>query len=76
MSMLMQMLMGRLRNQNPQAFSQINNAMNSGANPKDFMQQMMKNGNISPEQMSSVLNQAKSMNVPDEVLREVQNINK
>lgn len=70
------MLMGQLQSKNPQVFNQINNAMNSGANPKDFMQQMMKNGNISSEQMSGVLNQARSMGVPDSVLKEVQNINK
>lgn len=72
----MKMLMQNLQTRNPQAFNQINNAMNSGSNPQEFMQQMMKNGNISPEQMSGVLNQAKQMGVPENVLQQVQNINK
>lgn len=72
----MQMLMGNLRSRNPQAFSQINSAMQSGANPQNFLQQMMKNGNVTSEQMSNVINQAKQMGVPDNVLQQVQNINK
>lgn len=73
-NMLMQMLMSQLQAKNPQAFQIINNAKNSGTNPQEFMKQMM-NG-VSPEQMQNVLTQAKNMGVPDEVLKQVQNINK
>lgn len=72
----MQMMMKNLQGRNPQAFNQISNAINSGTNPQDFMQQMMKNGNVTPEQMSNVLNQAKQMGVPNEILSQVQNMNK
>lgn len=72
----MQMMMRNLQGRNPQAFNQVNSAMQNGAKPQDFLQQMMKNGNITPEQMSSVLNQGKQMGIPDNVLREVQNMNK
>lgn len=70
----MQMLMSQLQAKNPQAFQIINNAKNSGANPQEFMKQMM-NG-VSPEQMQNILSQAKNMGVPDEVLKQVQNMNK
>lgn len=34
------MLMNMLKQRNPQMFSQINQMMNSGVNPNDFMKQM------------------------------------
>lgn len=66
--------MGNLQSRNPQAYSQINSAMQGGANPQSFLQQMMKNNNITPEQMQNVLNQASNLGVPKEVLQQVQNI--
>ena len=64
--------MNQLQSKNPQAFQMINQARSSGANPQDFMKQMM--GNVSPQDMQQVLVQAKQMGVPDEVLQQVQNI--
>lgn len=66
--------MGQLQARNPKLASQINQAMNSGANPKDFMQQVM--GNVAPQQMQNVLTQAKNMGAPNEVLNQIQNINR
>ena len=43
----------------------INQARNSGANPQEFIKQMM-NG-VTPEQMQNVLTQAKNMGVRPEV---------
>lgn len=67
------MLMGNLQSRNPQMASQISNAMQSGANPQDFMKQMM--GNVNPQQMQQIMTQAKSIGVPDNVLSQVQNMN-
>jgi cytochrome c553 len=65
--------MGKLQGKNPQAYQQISNAMQNGANPQQFMQQFM--GNTSPQQMQNILNQARQLGVPNNVLQQVQNIN-
>lgn len=69
---VMQMLMQQVQNQNPQAFQMVNQAINSGANPMQFMKQVM--GNVSPQQMQDIMAQAKQFGVPDEVLQQIQNI--
>ena len=63
--------MTQLRNQNPQAYQMISNAMNSGANPQQFMNQII--GNATPQQMEQVLQMGKRFNVPDSVLNQIQN---
>lgn len=42
---------------NPQMFSQINQMMNNGVNPNDFMKQM----GVTPQQMEMAKQQAKKM---------------
>ena len=42
MNVVMQMLMTRLQNQNPQAFQFVNQAMNNGGDPNAVLNQMMK----------------------------------
>ena len=64
--------MRQVQNQNPQAFQMVNQAINSGANPMQFMKQVM--GNVSPQQMQDIMTQAKQFGVPDEVLQQIQNI--
>lgn len=66
--------MGQLQSRNPKMFQMITQAQNSGANPQDFMKQIM--GRATPEQMQNVLNQAKNMGVPPEILNQVQNMNR
>ena len=65
--------MQQVQSQNPQAFQMVNQAINSGANPMQFMKQVM--GNVSPQQMQNIMTQAKQFGVPDEVLQQIQNIN-
>lgn len=65
--------MSQLQSKNPQAYQMINQARNSGANPQDFMKQMM--GNVNSQDMQQILTQAKQLGVPDEVLQQVQNMN-
>ena len=64
--------MGQLQARNPQMASQINQAMNSGADPQALMRQMM--GNMDNSQMQQVLGQAKNMGVPDNILNQIQNM--
>lgn len=60
-----------MQSQNPQMFQMLNQAMNSGVNPMQFMKQAM--GNVSPQQMQDIMAQAKQLGVPDQVLQQVQN---
>lgn len=67
--------MQQLQSRNPQAFQEVNQAINSGINPQSFLKQVM--GNISPQEMQNVMTQAKQFGVPNEVLQQIQNgINK
>lgn len=66
------MMMGNLQSKNPQAFQQINNAIKNGKNPQEFMKQIV--GGATPQQMQNVLMQAKQMGIPDEILKQVQNM--
>jgi predicted naringenin-chalcone synthase len=56
-NMMMNMLMNKLQQQNPQAAAQINQWMSSGQNPQQIINQMIQSGQVSQEQ----LNQAQSM---------------
>ena len=70
-NMLIKMLMTQLQSKNPQMANQIQQAMNNGTNPQMLMKQMM--GNMNNNQMQAVLNQARQMGVPDEILNQIQN---
>lgn len=66
------MMMGQLQSRDPQMASQINQAMKSGANPKNLMKQMM--GGVNNSQMQQVLTQAKQFGCPDNILQQLQNM--
>lgn len=63
--------MQQLQTRNPQAYQEINQAINNGVNPLDFMKQVV--GKVSPQEMQTVMTQAKQFGVPDDVLQQVQN---
>lgn len=65
------MLMGQLQAKNPQVANQINQAMQSGANPQALMKQMM--GNMDNSQIQNAMAQAKQYGVPDNILQQMQN---
>lgn len=71
-NMLMKMLMGQLQSRNPQMANQIQQAMNNGTNPQMLMKQMM--GNVDNQQMQQVMTQARNMGVPDNILKQMQNM--
>ena len=65
-NMIMELLMNKLKVQNPQGFQLINQAMQNNGNPEMMLNQII--GNISPEQKQSILSQAKNYGVPDNIL--------
>lgn len=72
MGVVLQMLMQRLQNNNPQAYQMINQAMLNGGNPNAVLQQML--GNTTPEQRESLIKQAKNYGCPDNILKQIQNL--
>lgn len=72
MNIVMQMLMSRLQNKNPQAYQFVNQAMNNGGNPNAVLNQMMKN--CTPEQKQQLIQQAKNYGVPESALKQIQNM--
>lgn len=64
--MLMNMALGMLQKQNPQAFQQVQQLMNSGANPEQLLRQELKRH--SPEEINQLKNMASSYGVPKEVI--------
>lgn len=62
-NMMMNMLMGNLQRQNPQAYSQIQQWMNSGQNPQQILQSMLQSGQITQaqiDQAQGIANQFKN----------------
>lgn len=58
MNPMLSMLMGRLRNQNPQAFNELQGLMNSGKNPNQILNEMLSSGRFTPEQIQQAQNMA------------------
>lgn len=72
MNPVMQMLIQRLQSKNPQGYQFINNAMQNGGNPNAILNQMMKNA--TPEQKQTLIQQAKNYGVPEDYLKQIQNM--
>lgn len=72
MNMIVQVLMSRLQNKNPQAYQFVNQAMQNGGNPNAILQQMMKNA--TPEQKQNLITQAKNYGFSEDYLKQIQNI--
>lgn len=68
----MKMMLGQLQARNLQMASQINQAMQNGANPKNLIKQML--GNCNNGQIQQVMTQAKQFGCPDDVLNQLQNL--
>lgn len=50
----------------------VNQMMNSGGNPQQLLQQLV--GKSSPQQLQSIMQQAKQFGVPDNILSQLQNM--
>ena len=68
---IMTMLMGQLKIKNPQMYQMLNQGMQNNVNPMELFNQVTKG--YSKEQMDNLINQAKSMGFPTEILDQVQN---
>jgi hypothetical protein len=56
---ILNMAMNMLHNRDPQRYSQLNQMMQSGTNPQEFLKQIV--GKSSPEQMQNVIQMGKQM---------------
>lgn len=72
MNPVIQMLMQRLQGKNPQGYQFINTAMQNGGDPNAILNQMMKNA--TPEQKQVLIQQAKNYGVPENYLKQIQNM--
>lgn len=72
MNPIMNMLMGQLQGKNPQGFQMLNQMMNNGANPQNIIKQML--GNTNSSQFQQIMQQAKQMGCPDNILSQIQNM--
>ena len=60
-NMMMNMLMSRLQQQNPQAYSQILQWMQSGQNPQQIINQMLASQQITQNQLNQAQDMANKM---------------
>ena len=69
---IMKTLMTQLQNNNPQMASEIKGLLDGTKNPQDIVKQVISG--LSPYQKQNVLNQARSMGVPADIIEQVQNM--
>lgn len=69
---LMKSLMIQFQNNNPQMASEIKGLLDGTKNPQDIVKQIISG--FSPYQKQNVLNQARSMGIPAEIIEQVQNM--
>jgi hypothetical protein len=72
MDMITQMLMNRLKAQNPRGYQMISQAMQNNGDPQPMLKQMFSNA--SPEQRQNILTQAQQLGMPSEILARLQNM--
>lgn len=69
---MMKMLVTQLQKTNPQMANEINNIIEGKSEPQNVVKHIMSG--LSPYQKQDVLNQARSLGVPVNVIEEVQNM--
>ena len=68
---IIQMLMNQLKIKNPQMFQTLEKAIQNKDNPMELFKQVT-NG-YTPEQMQSLMTQARNMGFPEDILNQIQN---
>ena len=63
--------MGQIQQKNPQIGKTSQQAINSGRNPQDMLRQMKEQN---PDQLQSILQQAKQYGCPENILAQIQNM--
>ena len=61
-NMLFNMLLGRLRSQNPQAYQQFMGYIDSGQSPEQILNKMLMSGQISQQDINNAKNIASQYN--------------
>ncbi len=69
--MIMQMLMNKAKQNNPQVFNLINNSMNNNINPINLFNQITKG--YSQEQKNNIFQIAKQYGINDETINKFKN---
>ena len=69
---MMKALMTQLQNNNPQMANEIKGLLDGTKNPQDIVKQVISG--FSPYQKQNVLNQARSMGIPADIIEQVQNM--
>ncbi len=70
-NMIMQMLMNKAKQNNPQIFNLINNSMNNNINPINLFNQITKG--YSQEQKNNIFQIAKQYGINDETINKFKN---
>lgn len=65
---LQQQLLGQLKQNNPQAYNFVTTAMQSGQNPNELANRLLKENNITGQRLDEFKKQAHQLGVPNEVL--------
>ena len=60
-NIIMNMLMNKLKIQNPNAYNQIQSWMQSGANPNEIVNNLLNSGQISQQQLQTAQQMANQM---------------
>lgn len=60
---LVDMLMNRLKTQNPAGYKFVNEVRQSGRNPNDVLREMYKNGQINDQQLNQIQQQGRMFGV-------------
>lgn len=55
-NMLFNMLLGQLQNKNPRAYMEFSNLMNSGKNPEQVLNELLKSGRFTSNDVNQVKN--------------------
>ena len=69
---IVSMLMNQIKMKDPQNYQSLNQLMNSGGSPEQILQQEMKKR--TPQEIQQVLIQAKQLGVPENILAQIQNM--
>ena len=68
---ILNIMMNRLKQTNPNAYSNINSLMQSGGDANGLLNQVLSNA--TPEQKQNLFQQAKQFGCPDNILSQLQN---
>lgn len=69
---VLNMLLKQFQNNNPQVVNEVNQVISSNKNPKDIVLQTISG--FSPQQKQTILNQARGLGIPTNIIEQLQNM--